>query len=71
MPEFLTVLALDLRPVLGLRAVAREMTLLLAVAASNVFRVARLVTLLRHVVLRAAVAASPRGTSLDVRALWR
>ena len=69
--ELLTVLALDLRPVLGLWAIAREVTLVLAVAARDVVRVARLITLLGHVILRTAVATGTRRTSLNVRALWR
>lgn len=50
MTKLLTVLALDLGPVLGLWAVTREMAQLLAVAASDIVGVARLVALLGDVV---------------------
>lgn len=67
--KLLTVLALDLRPVLGLRAVPGEVALLLAVTAGDVVWVAGLVAFLRYVILGATVAASSRRTSLDIGAL--
>ena len=57
MAHLTTVGALHLGPVLGLGAVAREMTLLLAVAAGDHVGVARLITLLRDVIFGAAVTA--------------
>ena len=57
MAHLTAVGALHLGPVLGLGAVTREMTLLLAVAASDHVGVARLITLLRNVICRTAVTA--------------
>lgn len=49
--HFATLRALDFRPVLGLRAVAREVTLFLTIAARHVVRIERLIAFLRDVVL--------------------
>jgi hypothetical protein len=64
--HLLAVLALDLGPVLGLRAVTGEMAGLLAVAAQDLVRVLGLGAVLGHVVFAVAVAASALG---DVRTL--
>lgn len=61
-----TVLTLDLGPILRLRAIAGEMTLLLAVAAGNIVGVKGLVALLRDMILGTTVAASTSRTSLNV-----
>jgi hypothetical protein len=61
MTELLTVLALYFGPISGLWAVLGEMALLVAVAASNVVGVTRLITLLCDVVLRTAVATRALG----------
>jgi polyferredoxin len=66
MTELLTVVALNLGPILGLRAVPREMTELLAVAALLLVGVLWLWALLGKVVLGVTVAA---GTLGDVGAL--
>lgn len=63
--------ALDLGPILRLRAVSGEMALLLAIAASNVVRVTRLFAILSYVILGATVAASTRRTSFDIGTLWK
>lgn len=70
MAEFLAVLTLNFRPVLWLGTITRKVADLLAVAAGDSIRVARLITLFRHVVLGATVAASPRGTGLHVGTLF-
>lgn len=70
MTVLLAVLALNLGPVLWLRAITREVALLITVTARNVVWVARLITLFRNVVLGATVAASPRGTRLHVGTLF-
>lgn len=62
----LAVLTLHLGPVLRLGAFTREVSLLLAIAAGDVVGVARLVTLLCDVVLRATVAACSRRTRFDI-----
>lgn len=67
--KLLTVLALDLGPVLGLKAVPGEVALLLAITAGDTVWVAGLVAFLRYVILGTTVAASPRRTSLDIGAL--
>ena len=69
MAHFTTVATLDFAVVSRQRAIFGEMTDLLAVAARNGVWVPRLITFFGYVVLRAAVAASPRWTSLDVGTL--
>jgi hypothetical protein len=69
MTHLTTVVALNLGPVLGLRTVAGEVTLLLAVAACSGIGVTRLIALLCNVVLGSTVAAGPRSTRFDVGAL--
>jgi len=59
--HLVTVITLDLRPVLGFRTVAGEVTRLFAVAAKSLFRVLRLVAVLGHVFSGIAVAASTSG----------
>lgn len=67
--KLLAILTLDLRPVLGLRAISREVALLLTVAASDKIGVARLIAFLGYVILRSAVTASSRRSGFHVRAL--
>ncbi len=69
MTHFVAVAAFDFAPILWFRAIAREMTLLLTVAASNVIRIARLITLLSYMVLRPTVATGPRGACFDIGTL--
>jgi hypothetical protein len=61
MTHLLTVVALDLGPVLRLRAIAGEMASLFAVTAKSSVRVLGLVAVLGHVLGRVAVAAGPGG----------
>ena len=70
MTEFLAVLTLHLRPILWLRAIAREVALFLTVAAGNVVWITGLITLLRDVIFRAAVTACSGWTSLNVGTLY-
>jgi hypothetical protein len=69
MAHLSAIATLNLGPVLGLRAVSREMAELLTVAAHDIVRVARLIALLGNMVLRAAVATGPRWTCLNVGAV--
>lgn len=66
MAHLTTVATLDFRPVLGLRAVTREMAHLLAVAAGDSVWVTRLITFLGDMVCRTAVAT---GASSNVGTL--
>jgi len=65
--HLLAVVTLDLGPVLGLRAVAREVTGLLAVAAEGFVRVLGLITVLGHMLGGVTVSAGPGG---NVGTLW-
>lgn len=51
MAHLVAIAALHLAPIFGLRAVTREVTDFLAVAAGNVIRVAWLITLLCYMIL--------------------
>ena len=57
----MAVVALDLGPILGLGAIAREVTSLLAVAAEGFVRVLGLVAVLGHVVGGVTVSAGAGG----------
>jgi hypothetical protein len=66
MSQLAAVAALMLGPVFGFGTITREMTHLLAIATDNSIGIARLVTLLGHVLGRSTVAA---GTRSNVRTL--
>ena len=66
MTHLLAVVALDLGPILGLGAIAREVTSLLAVAAESFVRVLGLVTVPGHVLRGVTVSA---GAGDDVGTL--
>lgn len=71
MAHLSTVPTLDLAPVLGLWAVAREMANLFAVVTGYSIRITRLVTLLNHVLGGSTVAARLRRALFDIRAVPR